>query len=108
MDNTVKIVTAIAREGFQVLQVWVSDEPTFFLVHKFTPSIESQVASVDYCDVTGYDITDLIRDQSLAMNAQNTAAALMSRVRSIIETQPALVFWFHKTCKWIYWRAVQG
>ena len=58
MERKIETITTILESGFAVLEVWMyGNDPLVFLVNKFTPSVESNVASIDYCEVTGYDNT---------------------------------------------------
>ena len=107
MERKIETITNILERGFAVLEVWMyGNDPLLFLVNKFTPSVESNVASIDYCEVTGYDITAFMRLESLDMNRNK--AAVLSKLESIVQHQKALNFQFHKSVKWIYWTSTRG
>lgn len=107
MERKIEIITTILESGFAVLEVWMyGNDPLVFLVNKFTPSVESNVASIDYCEVTGYDVTAFIRLESVEMHRGK--AAMLSKLESIVQNQKALNFQFHKSVKWIYWISTRG
>lgn len=102
MERKVEVISKILENGFSLLEVWMYDSsPLVFLVNKFTPSVESSVSSIDYCECTGYDITSLVANESVEMNRNK--AALLSKLEYIVQNQRVLSFRFHKSVKWIYW-----
>lgn len=107
MERKIEIITTILESGFALLEIWMyGQEPLVFLVNKFTPSVESNVASIDYCEVVGYDVTAFIRSESVDMNRGK--AAVLSKLEAIVQNQKALHFQFHKSVKWIYWASTRG
>lgn len=107
MEKKTEIITTILESGFALLEVWMyGQEPLVFLVNKFTPSVESNVASIDYCEVVGYDVTAFIHSESVDMNRGK--AAVLSKLEAIVQNQKALHFQFHKSVKWIYWASTRG
>ena len=60
MERKIETITTILESGFAVLEVWMyGNDPLVFLVNKFTPSVESNVASIDYCGLRHYSVYTL-------------------------------------------------